>query len=67
MTGFTKDEARLLKLAVGIVSLEQTLNNNTASPHVVTLMRERCNKSITEFNDLLLKIDFNPLIKKLEE
>lgn len=67
MTGFTKDEARLLKLAVGIVSLEQTLNNNTASPHVVALMRERCNKSITEFNDLLLKIDFNPLIKKLEE
>ena len=66
MTGLTANETRLIKLALGIVSMEQTIKANSAPPETIEMMKSRRVKSLAEYNSIMVKIDFNSLIKKLE-
>lgn len=66
MTDFSKDEKRLLKLSVGIVSIQQSIKSGDIHGPTKFMMSQLLEKSTNEFNSLILKLDLNQLIKRLE-
>lgn len=63
---FNKDERRALKLSVGIISLQQAILNGQLPDQTISLMEQKNESALKEFNSLLLKLDLNQLIKKLD-